>query len=98
MTIRDEFNVRLRAAMDECASFGYPPNRIRRMIDAAHPVEVAKRLVISGDFQDGFLAVIGMGRPDLTVESIMCEARFSELFTDQELEAARWRLDNAQRT
>ena len=97
MTIREEFSGRLRSAMDECASLGYPPSRIRQMFDASHPVEVAKRLVVSGYFQDGFRAVIGMGRPDLTVESIMLEERFSTLFTVQELKAARWRLDNSQR-
>jgi hypothetical protein len=94
MTIRDEFNARLRAAMDECANLGYPPNRIRQMFDASHPVEVAKRLVVSGDFQEGFRAVIAMGRPDLTIESIMLEERYSSLFTAQELQAARWRLNN----
>lgn len=97
MTIRDEFNNRLRLAMEECAGLGYPPNRIRQMFDASHPVEVAKKLVVSGDFQEGFRNIVGMGRPDLTVESIMLEERFVLLFSDQELQAARWRLDKAQR-
>ncbi|EHR42719.1 hypothetical protein AJE_00095 [Alishewanella jeotgali KCTC 22429] len=59
-----------------------------------HAVDIAKKLVVSGDFQTGFREMIARGRPDLTFESIMLEDEFADLFTRQELEVARWRLSN----
>ncbi|GAA3989853.1 hypothetical protein FOF52_17840 [Thermobifida alba] len=41
---------------------------------------------------DGFSALWERGRLDLTVEAVVCEARFAPLFSDGELEVARKRL------
>lgn len=94
MTDRDEFSAQIQAAIQECYEIGYPPTRFEEMIRNAHPVEVARRLVLSGDFQDGFRNIVGMGRQDLTVEYIMLRPEFSSLFTPQEIQAAQWRLQN----
>lgn len=83
--------------MDESTRLGYSPKRIRKMLETSHPVEVAKRLVVSGDFQEGFKSMISMGRPNLTVESIMLDDQFASLFTPEERVAAKWRLDTAMR-
>jgi hypothetical protein len=94
MTIRDEFEVATHAAIDECFKFGYRPTYFIDMISKAHPVEVAKKLVISGAEQAGFKKLVKMGKSDLTVESLMLQSKFSFLFSKQELDAAKWRLDN----
>ena len=53
----------------------------------------AKRLVASGEIQDGIRRIIEMGHPELSMESIMLEPQFASLFTAGELAAARGRLD-----
>jgi hypothetical protein len=55
----------------------------------------AKKLIASGAIQDGFRKVVELGRPDLTMESIMLEPEFQTLFSRAELDAARWRLKQA---
>lgn len=67
--------------------------RFMQMIDERHPVDVGKHLVVSGDFQHGIKELAKMKRLDLSIESIMLNPGFRSLFTDQELAAARWRLD-----
>ncbi|WP_394201411.1 hypothetical protein [Shewanella waksmanii] len=91
---RDRFEAAVRAAVRECYEIGYAPTRFEQMISVDHPVEVARKFVVSGDFQYGFRELLNMGRNDLTIESIMLQPAFSDLFTQQELDAATWRLAN----
>jgi hypothetical protein len=93
--LREAFDRAIREAIRESYSLGYPPTGIEQMIEHAHPVEVAKRLVLSGAFQDGFRTMaVEYCRPDITVEGIMLRPEFNDLFTRSELQAAQWRLDN----
>jgi hypothetical protein len=91
--LEDQFEARLRAAIQECIALGYRPQRFMEMLDTYGSRALAKRLIASGDLQDGIRRVAAMGRLDLSMEHIMLEAEFAPLFTAQELEAARWRLD-----
>jgi len=67
------------------------------MVDEHGGVATARRLIKSGDFQDGLMKLISLGRIDLTVEHAVLEERWRDLFTDQEREVARWRLEAAQK-
>lgn len=93
--MRDEFDSAIRTTIARCHEIGYPPRILENMINRAHPVEVAKNLVRSG-IQTGIRRLTTLGRQDLTVEAIMLEERFAPLFTESELETARWRLENVQ--
>jgi S-ribosylhomocysteine lyase LuxS involved in autoinducer biosynthesis len=95
MTVRDEFDAATHAAIVECSKLGYRPTYFMDMISKAHPVEVAKKLVLSGAEQAGFQKLVKMGKADLTVESLMLQPKYCCLFSKQELEAAKWRLENA---
>jgi hypothetical protein len=53
----------------------------------------AKRLLASSEVHSGFTALYERGRLDLTVEALVVQPKFSELFTDDELDKARRRLD-----
>ena len=66
------------------------------MVDEHGAVETARRLVMSGDLQDGLLKLLRLGRADLTIEHSVLEERWHDLFTDEEREVARWRLKIAQ--
>ncbi|MGO3057326.1 hypothetical protein ACT3R7_14315 [Halomonas sp. AOP43-A1-21] len=94
MNSRDLFKATVMNAVKECYQIGYAPTRFETMIQEAHPVEVAKKFVISGEFQYGFKELLKLGRADLTIENIMLDKQFIELFGPQELEAAEWRLEN----
>jgi hypothetical protein len=53
----------------------------------------AQRLLASTEVHTGFTALYERGRLDLTVEALVVQAQFASLFTDQEIEVARQRLD-----
>lgn len=93
--LRNKFSEAIRAAVAEAHKIGLVTPVFERMIIDSHPVEVAKKLILSGKFQQGFMNAINIGRSDITVESIMLKPEFKDLFTEQELEAAQWRLNNA---
>lgn len=94
MVSRDEFLAEIKSAVGKCYDLDYAPTRFEQMIEASHPVEVAKSFVTSGEFQYGFKELNKMGKPELTVEGIMLQKKYSSLFTTPELAAAKWRLDN----
>jgi hypothetical protein len=62
------------------------------MLDTLGGVNLAKKLVLSGDLQDGLKTLAKLGRLDLSMEAMMQEDKFKLLFTKSELEAATWRL------
>lgn len=66
------------------------------MIAEHGAVSTAKRLIKTGDIQSGLLRLLTLGRPDLTIESIVINNKWQEIFTDDERELARWRLEAAQ--
>lgn len=93
MSTDDEFEQRLRDSIRDSIALGYNPTRFTDMLNTWGGVGVAKRLVASGEIQDGVKKIVALGPPELSMESITIEARFASLFSDGELAAARWRLD-----
>lgn len=79
MTLRDEFEI----TVNECFKFGYSPTYFIDMISKAHPVEVAKTLVLSSNEQAGFKKLVKMGKSELTVESITLQPKFNYLLIKQ---------------
>ena len=92
--MRRDFEKALRSAISQCYAIGYQPTILEGMINTSNPVDVAKKLVLSGEFQHGIRELTKLGRQDLTIEAIMQETRFSSLFTIDEISAASWRLNN----
>src|SRR5262245_49783744 len=91
--VEGEFEHRLRDSIHESISLGYNPTRLSGMRNSWGGVGTAKRLVASGEIQDGIRRIVEMGHPELSMESIMLEPQFASLFTEGELQAARWRRD-----
>ena len=92
MTLEEEFTARLWDACRTTRSLGYVPIIFERMLREHKGLRTAKKLIASGEIQDGFKKVVRLNRPDLTMESIMLESKFRDLFTKEELAAADWRL------
>ncbi|MCC6208979.1 MAG: hypothetical protein IT488_12630 [Gammaproteobacteria bacterium] len=90
--LAQEFAARLYTAILECHRLKYHPTRFEQMLQSSDAVTLAKKLVTSGELQDGLKKLKGMDRLDLSMEEIMLESRFAQLFTRAELDAARWRL------
>ena len=51
--MRRDFEKALRSAISQCYAIGYQPTILEGMINTSNPVDVAKKLVLSGEFQHG---------------------------------------------
>lgn len=72
---------------------GYTATYFLGMLADLGPLETARKLLAAPAVSDGFAALWERGRLDLTVESLVLEERFAPLFTEEELDRARNRLD-----
>ena len=55
-------------------------------------VKGAKRILSGSRLSDGFNALQGKGRLDLSLEALVVDKRFTQLFTDEEANEALMRL------
>ena len=92
MDLEQQFAMRVRQAIREAKGLGYDPRRFESMLASYGAVETAKKLVASGELQDGIKTLARLNRLDLSIESIMLEEGFAPLFTKSEREAASWRM------
>ena len=92
--LQTEFAQRMKAVYDRGrAEAGYNATYFRSMLSQYGPLETARRLLMSPAISDGFAELWERGRLDLTVEAVVSEAVFSELFSEEEIAVARRRLE-----
>ena len=72
---------------------GYNATYFLGMLTELGPLDTAKRLVSSTSPSEGFTKLWEKKRLDLTVEAQVLRAEFAELLSDEEIDAARRRLD-----
>ena len=84
-------------AIEECRHLtpAYDPAVWIEMVRRWGAAEAARRLLVSGDIQDGFRRLVAAGRHDLTVEWSALRPRWNQIFGAPHREAARWRLRQA---
>jgi hypothetical protein len=63
------------------------------MLSSYGGLETARRLLASSEVSSGFAALYERGRLDLTVEALVVKPKFADLFTDEEVDTARRRLE-----
>ena len=63
-----------------------------RMLADLGPLETARRLLHSPKPSEGFTALWERGRLDLTVENVVLQPQFADLFTEEDRDLARRRL------
>jgi len=68
-------------------------SRTRQLIDSYGYEGALSRLVVSADLQQGFRVLRDLGQLDLTFESIV--TRYPSHFPRDAVEAAQWRITNA---
>lgn len=71
---------------------GYHATYFLRMLAEHGGLATARKLLHAPAVSDGFAAMWERGRLDLTVEAVVVQSRFAELFTGAELDTARHRL------
>ena len=67
--------------------------RTRQMIERYGAIEALSRLAVSGEVQSGFRVLRDRDRLDLTFEAVI--KRHADLFREDVVDAAKWRLQNA---
>ncbi|WP_197093774.1 hypothetical protein [Nonomuraea sp. SBT364] len=72
---------------------GYNATRFIQMVSNRGGLATAKLLLWSDQVSDGFETLRSHGRLDLSVEAHVLKDEFAELFTDEERQRARERLD-----
>lgn len=87
------FDRAMRSACDEAAEAGYYPTRFLEKLERIGAVPYAKELVRSGELEAGLKRLNEMKRLDLSIEHLVVDSRFRELFSEEERDAAQWRLD-----
>ena len=79
------------AALDQ---IGYRATRFLRMVNRDGGLGAANALVWSDNLSDGFIRLWEEGRLDLSVEALVLREPWRCLFSDDELERARRRLED----
>ena len=79
-----------RTAVAEC---NYRAKAFLSMVVELGGVNAAKKLLGTQDAQSGLYELFNCGRLDLTVEALVAEGRFRDLFDAQELAEAEARLN-----
>jgi hypothetical protein len=89
LTLHDEIEraIRLYEQMTGCAA-----TRTRQMIERLGEVGALSNLMMSPDLQQGFKVLRDRKQLELSFESIV--VRHPELFNDDAVQAAQWRLEN----
>lgn len=89
-----EFSQRMKAVYERGRSeAGYNASYFLSMLSQYGPQETAHKLLASRAISDGFAELWERGRLDLTVEALVVEPKFSDLFSENEIAVAQRRLE-----
>ena len=88
------FEDRMRKTYACAKSLGYDAKAFAGMVAEHGWLDATKILLRPGPPQAGFETLWRLDRLDLTVESIVLEDEWRELFADEELAVARQRLED----
>lgn len=98
MSLKDELDVAMHTAYRTAGrETGYWGKYFLRSVNQHGGLATAQRMLSkklkNPSEQKGFRALIEAGRPDLSLENLVLQPRFRSLFTKEELEEAKQRLD-----
>jgi len=92
-SLENQFHEAMRSiyyrALDEC---GYKATHFLRLVNERGGLEAAKFL-LHKELSEGFIKLWELGRLDLTMEAMILEPKWKELFTEEEREIAKKRLN-----
>jgi hypothetical protein len=92
--VEADFAQRMKAVYDRGRTEAeYNASYFLSMLSQYGPQETAHKLLASAAISDGFAELWERGRLDLTVEALVVEPNFSELFSENEISVAQRRLE-----
>ncbi len=86
------FKERIQQMIAETKSFGYNPTYFIRMVQELGAVTACKQLINNKKLHDGRCRLWKEGRLDLTIENIILEPQWANLFSETERKSARDKL------
>jgi hypothetical protein len=91
--LKHELRERYISTYNECKKFNYNPRAFLDMVVSNEDIiEVTRKLIHQDDATSGFTKLFENKRMDLSVEKIILESRYRELFTREDLLKAYRRL------
>jgi hypothetical protein len=91
--LEQQFRADMMAGIDTAKrEFGYVPTYFLRMVAEHGPIATCKILLAAPEVQEGFTKLWECKRLDLTMEALVCDPKYSALFTSKERATARRRL------
>ena len=91
--LKRELRERYISTYNECKKLKYFPSAFLDMVVSNDDiVETTRKLIHKEGGTSGFTTLYEKRRLDLSVENIILEPRYRELFTEEDLQAARDRL------
>ena len=91
--IERQFHVEMEGSYRAAVEIGYRATRFWGMVIDHGALEAAKRLLRAPKEQSGLTQLWELGRLDLSVEALVLQERWDTLFSDDERQKARDRLD-----
>lgn len=92
--LKRELRERYISTYNECKKFNYLPRAFLDMVVSnVDIVEITRRLIHKEGGTSGFTTLFENKRMDLSVENIILETRYRQLFTRDDLQAAYSRLE-----
>lgn len=93
MTLEDEFHRAMVGVYEVAKERGYNANYFLQMLGEYGGLATAKRLLADGTIQYGLWQLKQLGLLGHSMEAAVIEERFRSLFTEEEVQEARRRLD-----
>jgi len=92
-SLEDEFHDAMVNIYKRALEAGYKATYFLQMVNKSGGVATAKQLINSEKVSVGFTKLWELGKLDLTVEALVQDPKWKSLFTAEEIEKARKRLD-----
>ena len=93
MTLEDEFHRAMVGVYEVAKDHDYFATYFKRMLDEHKGVETARRLLARQEIQAGLMKLWELKLLDHSVEALVIQERFRPLFTEDEVQEARRRLE-----
>jgi hypothetical protein len=93
MSIEAEFDQAIRGTYEAARKRGYVATYFLQMLEEYGAVETAKRLLSKTDVQSGLYKLWELELLQESMEALVVDRRFQELFTESEVAEAHRRLD-----
>ena len=87
LSLAEQFEQTVLEQMAKAETLGVAHKRLEKNIAQYGAVATAQRLLKRGELSDGYEALVALGKIELSLEAVVAMGKFSELFSDDEVNA-----------